>query len=619
MLTNVLCFADMMIRLSLTVAIAIKALSVSLAAGNGFENGCQRLTARKGHDEERLHELFKLDWDQTMHESPEYATDVGYPGQNDRWTDQSLPAIQERKGENQYRLRAVESIKRSKLKPADQLNYDLYKRGVDEAIEGGKFNGEFMPITQLNGVQQDAAQTLDIAPHATVKDYEDIIARMHRLPKLIDQNIVLLGKGLELGITPPRITLRDVPKQIENQEETDPHKSSLLKAFEDFPREIAEPERARLENEAAKALKEDVVPAFKKLHTYFVETYLPKTRESIGMSELPNGREWYAYNVRVSTTTRMTPKQIHELGLSEVKRIRAEMDRVIQQTGFKGSFEQFSEFLRTDPRFYYTDADSLMRAYRDIAKRIDPELAKLFGKLPRLPYGVREIPAYAAPSQTTAYYMPGSPQAGRPGWFMANTYALNTRPKWEMEALTMHEAVPGHHLQISLAEEMENLPEFRKHGGYTAFVEGWGLYAEGLGTEMGFYKDPYMKYGQLTYEMWRAIRLVVDTGIHSMGWSRQQVIDFFKANSSKTEHDITVEVDRYIVWPGQALAYKIGQLKFKGLRELATKELGEKFDVRRFHDVLLENGAVPLDVVERRVKEWMAGEKARGKKANGPK
>jgi uncharacterized protein (DUF885 family) len=327
------------------------------------------------------------------------------------------------------------------------------------------------------------------------------------------------------------------------------------------------------------------------------------------MNELPDGKAWYAFNIRTSTTTTKTAKEIHEIGLSEVKRIRGEMDKVIQQTGFKGNFEEFSQFLRTDPQFYYKDSESLLRAYRDIAKRVDPELAKLFGKLPRVPYGVRPVPEYAEQSQTTAYYLGGSVQAGRPGWFMANTYALETRPKWEMEALTMHEAVPGHHLQISLAQEMENVPQFRKHVGYTAYVEGWGLYSEGLGAEMGFYKDPYMKFGQLTYEMWRAIRLVVDTGMHSMGWSREQAISFFKSNSSKTEHDIIVEIDRYIVWPGQALAYKIGQLKIKELREYATKELGEKFDVRQFHDVVLDDGAVPLDVLEQRVKDWVAAQK----------
>src|SRR6185295_9664424 len=289
--------------------------------------------------------------------------------------------------------------------------------------------------------------------------------------------------------------------------------------------------------------------------------------------------------------------------------IRGEMDKLIASTGFKGSFAEFLTFLRTDPRFFYDKPEDLLTGYRDIAKRIDPGLVKLFGKLPRLPYGVIAVPAYAEKSQTTAYYNDGSLKAGRPGYFYANTYDLKSRPKWEMEALTLHEAVPGHHLQIALAQEMEDVPEFRKHGGYTAFVEGWGLYSESLGVEMGFYKDPYMKFGQLTYEMWRAIRLVVDTGIHSKGWTRQQAIDYFLANSSKTEHDVTVEVDRYIVWPGQALAYKIGELKIKELRAYATKELGDKFDVREFHDQVLDNGAVPLDILEQRIREWLAARK----------
>jgi uncharacterized protein (DUF885 family) len=418
-----------------------------------------------------------------------------------------------------------------------------------------------------------------------------------------------MKKGLETGITPPRITLRDVPQQIKNQMIEDPAKNAILKPFMEFPAEISENNRGRLRKEAEAALKQKVIPAFGKLHDFFVQTYLPKTRETIAMSDLPDGKAWYAYNVRTTTTTPLTPDEIHELGLSEVNRIRREMEKVISSTGFKGSFAEFSKFLRADPKFYYTDADNLLRGYRDIAKRADPELARLFGKLPRLPYGVKAVPAYAEKSQTTAYYQPGSPQAGRPGWFYANTYALNTRPKWEMEALTMHEAVPGHHLQISLAQEMEAMPEFRKHAGYTAFVEGWGLYSESLGTELGFYKDPYMKFGQLTYEIWRAIRLVVDTGMHSKGWSRQKAIDFFMENASKTEHDVTVEVDRYIVWPGQALAYKIGELKYKELRAFATKELGDKFDVRQFHDQVLGNGALPMDILESRLKEWVASKK----------
>lgn len=583
--------------------------ALAQAAETPFEQNCVQLAGRLGNDTERLHDLFKLDWEHAMIESPEFATEVGYPGQNDRWTDQSLEAIERRKRELDAPMKVLQSIERSKLSAADQLNYDLFKKNQEDAIEGSRFKQELLPINQMGGVQQGVAETLELSPRRTVQDYENILKRLEGVPVLIDQTIVLLNKGLEAKVTPPRITLRDVPQQIKSQMEENPEKNSMLRAFREFPADIPNTERERLRKTAAEVLKEKVVPAYAKLHEFFVKKYLPKTRESIACSDLPDGKAWYAYNARMSTTTSMTPQQIHELGLSEVKRIRAEMDEIIKETKFKGSFADFSKYLRTDPKFYYKDAASLLTGYRDICKRIDPELARLFGKLPRLPYGVRPVPTYSEKSQTTAYYQPGSPDAGRPGWYYANTYALDTRPKWEMEALTLHEAVPGHHLQISLAQEMEDAPEFRKHTDYTAFVEGWALYSEGLGTEIGLYKDPYMKYGQLTYEIWRAIRLVVDTGMHSMGWTRQQAIDYFMNNASKTEHDVTVEVDRYIVWPGQALAYKIGQLKIKELRAYATKELGSKFDIRKFHDHVLENGALPMDILEKRIKDWVEKEK----------
>ena len=581
-------------------------LSVASAfSQSAFEQECARLAALSGDDAKRLHALFKLDWEHRMQEDPEFATEVGYPGQNDRWSDISLETIARQKRELQVPLKVMQSIERSKLQPQDQLNYDLFKQSLEQNIEGNRFPEEFMPLTQLNGVHQNPANILEQAPHGSVKDYQDIIARLNRLPALIDQTIVLLQKGIDARITPPRITLREVPQQVQNQMIQDPEKNPFLKVFKDFPPEIPPAEQTRLRQEAIAAVQGKIIPAYGKLHRFLVEKYLPATRESIAMKDLPDGKDWYAYRVRRSTTTSKTPQEIHQLGLAEVQRIRGEMDKVIQKTGFKGSFEEFLKYLRTDPKFYYTDKADLMEHYRDIGKRADPELARLFGKLPRLPYGVKEIPAFAEKSQTTAYYQPGSPSAGRPAWFFANTYALETRPKWEMEALTLHEAVPGHHLQIALAQEMEDTPEFRKHGGHTAFVEGWGLYAESLGTEMGFYKDPYSKFGQLTYEMWRAIRLVVDTGMHSLGWSRQQAIDYFLANSSKTEHDITVEIDRYIVWPGQALAYKLGELKLKELRAYASRELGDKFDIRAFHDQVLDNGSLPLDLLEKRIKDWV--------------
>ncbi len=591
------------------------ACSLSCASSFGettaFERDCDTLAKSRAKDATRLHQLFGLDWDHSLHESPEFATEVGFPGLNDRWSDISLDAVARRKRELRAPLKVIASIKREKLSGADQLNYDLYKRNYEQAVEGTRFPGEYLQLTQLGGIQQDIARMLDVSPHSTVKDFEDMISRLNGVPTVVEQTIVLLKKGLAAGITPPRITLRDVPQQVKNQLEPDPTKSAFLRPFQKFPVEFSDADKTRLRLAAELALKEKVFPAFTKLHEFLANDYVPGARETIACGDLPDGKAWYEFNARAITTTQLTPQQIHAIGLSEVARIRAEMDKVIATSGFKGSFDEFLVFLRSDPQFSYTNAADLLRGYRDICKRADPELARLFGKLPRLPYGVKAIPSYAEKSQTTAYYQPGSPDAGRPGYFYANTYDIKTRLTWEMEALTLHESVPGHHLQIALAQELENIPDFRKHGSYTAFVEGWGLYSESLGTEMGFYTDPYSNFGRLTYEMWRAIRLVVDTGMHSMGWTRQQAIDYFLANASKNAHDITVEVDRYIVWPGQALAYKIGELKIKELRARATKELGKKFDVREFHDQVLGNAAVPLDVLEARIKEWVAATKKR--------
>ncbi|HEX9085771.1 MAG TPA: DUF885 domain-containing protein, partial [Gemmatimonadaceae bacterium] len=486
--------------------------------------------------------------------------------------------------------------------------YDIFKRGVEETIEGMRFPGDLLQVDQRNGPQYSAS-TIDAMPAETVKDYADIIARLRALPAVVDQTIALLDSGVKRGITPPRVTLRDVPGQVANLIPEDPLKSALLTPFTRFPVGIAESDRARLRADAVRAYNEQDRPAFQRLQKYLTNTYLPRSRESIGMNALPDGAAWYTYNVKVQTTTTRTPQEIHDLGLAEVKRIRTQMDSLIRSTGFTGDFAAFTTMLRTDPKFFYTDSATLVRAYRDITKRIDPELPKLFGRLPRLTYGVSTIPSYAAPSQTTAYYQGGSPEAHRAGQFFVNTYKLDTRPIWEMEVLTAHESVPGHHLQIAISQELEGIPEFRRYGGYTAFVEGWGLYSESLGPELGLYKDQYSKFGQLTYEIWRAIRLVIDTGIHAFGWSRQQAIDYFKANSAKTENDITTEVDRYIVWPGQALAYKSGELEIKSLRRYAEQELGSRFDVRAFHDQILSQGALPLDVLDTRIRAWVASEK----------
>jgi uncharacterized protein (DUF885 family) len=558
------------------------------------------------------------DWKRWMEEYPEFATGTGFPGQNRRWSDDSPAGIEARKKHLHESAAALKAFSRDSLTPAEQLNFNLYSDLLSTA-EGGLQYGDdplpfrnvvpqnnWMPINQMSGVQQGAAETISSMPNRSVADYEDILARLEALSASIAQQQELLQEGLKRGYTPPKLMLRDVPKQIADLIPADPLASALLEPFKTFPAEIPESERTPLTNRAKEIYSARVLPAFQKLHDYIESTYLPACRESITATALPKGAEAYAYHVRWQTTTNLTPQQIHEIGLSEVKRIRAEMDKVIASANFKGTFHEFTEFLRNDPRFYFDKPDDLVNGYRIIAKKIDPELAHLFDKLPRLPYGVTPIPDFKAPSQTTAYYQAGAPSVGRPGYYFVNTYNLHARPKWEMEALSLHESVPGHHLQISLAQEMENEPEFRKHVGYSAFVEGWAVYCESLGEELGMYKDPYSKFGQLSYEMWRAVRLVVDTGMHSQGWTREQAIQFFKDNTGKTDQDITVEVDRYIVWPGQALAYKIGQLKIRELRTQAEKRQGAKFNVRAFHDAVLENGAVPLNVLSTHMEGWMA-------------
>jgi uncharacterized protein (DUF885 family) len=453
-------------------------------------------------------------------------------------------------------------------------------------------------------VQTEIPQTLVLAPRASVKDYEDTLERLEKIPEVLSQVEELLREGLRRGISHPVIAMEKVSKQLEGLLEKDPEKSPLLEAFQDFSPRIKKAEQARVRKKAHAIFSKSALPAFEKLAAFFKKEYLPQCRKTIAWSDLPQGPAWYAFKVRQSTTTQLSPEEIHQIGLKEVARIRVEMEAAKNRAGFSGSLESFSDFLKNDPRFYFRSAAELIQGYRELAKRIDPELPQLFGKLPRLPYGVQPVPEYSAPSQPTAYYQPGSPPAGRAGNFFANTYELSARPKWEMEALTLHEAVPGHHLQIALAQEMEGVPEFRKQESYNAYVEGWALYAESLGPELGLYKDPYSDFGRLTYEMWRSIRLVVDTGIHALGWSRDRAVEYFRQNASKPDHDIFQEVDRYLVMPGQALGYKIGHLKILGIRKAAEAKLGEKLDIRRFHDALLEKGALPLDILEKRMAKF---------------
>ena len=420
-----------------------------------------------------------------------------------------------------------------------------------------------------------------------------------------------MKEGIRQRIMLSRLVLNRVPAQIDQQIVDDPEKSPWYAAFKKFPSTIGDAERKRIRAGAKKAISEKIVPSYKNLKKFFVDEYLPASYPKAGIWQHPMGAEYYSFLARSFTTTSMTPKEIHEKGLSEVKRIRAEMEKIREKVGFKGDLKAFFEHLRTDPKYFYKTPEELLAAYRAISKRIDPEVPKVIKTMPRMPYGVIPIPAQIAPDTTTAYYNRPAPDGTRAGYYYVNLYKPETRPKWEMMALSIHEAVPGHHLQIALQQELGEVPNFRKYSGFTAFTEGWGLYSESLGEDMGLYNDPYDKFGQLTYEMWRAVRLVVDTGIHYFKWDRQKAIDFFMDNAAKTEQDVVNEIDRYIGWPGQALAYKIGELKMQELRARATKELGEDFDLREFHDVVLLSGAVPLDILEKNVEEWIGEVKSK--------
>ena len=557
----------------------------------------------------KLQAIFAEDWQWFLEQYPEAATLLGDNRYNDRLTDLSPEAIERRKAHEREMLDRIQKINRAGLTGQDLISYDLFLKDKKLNVEGQRWPTEFMPINQMEGVQLTFPQLAASTPFRKVKDYESYLARLAAFPRQIDQVIALMKRGIETGWVQPAVPMRTVPAQIEGQIVTDPAKSPLYEPFKEMAKEVAETDRARLAEAARRHIADEVLPALKKLHTFVKDTYLPAARKDIAAAKFPDGEAYYQYSARRQTTTGLTPKEIHEIGKREVARIRKEMEAIIQKVGFKGTFQEFLTFLRTDPRFYYTKPEELVTAYRDIAKQLDLQLPKLFAELPRTPYGVREIPDYEAPAQTTAYYQAGAADGSRAGVYWVNTYKLETRPKYEMEALSIHEAVPGHHLQISRAQELKGLPDFRRNAGYTAYVEGWALYTESLGADMGFYTDPYSKFGQLTYEMWRAVRLVVDTGMHSLGMTRQQAIDLMKDNTAKTENDIIVEIDRYIVWPGQALAYKLGELKIKELRARAERELGAGFDLRRFHNAVLDDGPLPLDVLEKRIVEWIADEK----------
>jgi uncharacterized protein (DUF885 family) len=563
-----------------------------------------------------LHALFDAEWERSMVESPENASVNGDNRFNDRWSDNSLAAIAKRQAEDRAALDKLHAIDRKTLSPADQLNYDTFEWLAQRTVERQKFKEYLQPVNHQGGVQT-ADGLAEYLPFASTKDYQDWLKRMEAIPTVVDQTVALMKEGEKTGNTPPKVLMERVPAQIAKQVVDDPTKSPFYRPFLKFRDTVPAADRPALQAEAQQIIREKIVPAFRTFADFVDKEYLPKSRETIAATALPDGKAYYDFLARYYTTTGLTAKQIHEIGLKEVARLRAEMEKVKDETGFKGTLVEFFTYLRTDPRFYEKTPADLLERYQATAKRIDPELVKAFRTIPREPYGVRPIPDNIAPDTTTAYYQPGSNDGSRPGYYYVNLYKPEVRPTWEMMPLTLHEAVPGHHFQFARGLEMPDAPMFRRTAYFVGYSEGWGLYAERLGYDMGLYDDPYDHFGQLTYEMWRAVRLVVDTGMHSMGWSRQQAIDYFKANCAKTDQDIVNEVDRYLGTPGQALAYKIGQMKILELRERARQALGPAFDVRDYDDAVLETGSVPLEALEKHIDAWIAARKAADQPAAG--
>ena len=554
-----------------------------------------------------LRDLLAADWEWRLREFPSFATYVGDPSHDHLWDDLSLEAFDRRAAYWRDLLRRAEAINRSSLDARRRLDLDLFLHETRLRVEGLPFQDELMPMTQMNGVHQDVAEVMQMAPRRTRGDLDNVVQRLRGVGALVDQTIALMREGLARGLTPPRAILAPVPELIAHQITEDPRAHPVAEVvLADLPADLGEERIRRFGEEVLRAIREVVVPAYRRLGTFVSEDYVPRARVPLGCRALPDGEARYRHLVRLMTSSDLEPRAIHALGLREVARLREAMQETMRGAGFQGSLQEFFHFLRTDDRFFFTDRDLLLMTYRDICKRLDAALPRLFRTLPRLPYGVVPVPAYSEKVETTAYYRPGSPQAGRPGLFFANTYDLRARPRWEMEALAAHEAVPGHHLQIALAQEMADLPPFRRHSHHTAFVEGWGLYSESLGEELGLYRDPHARFGRLTYEMWRAIRLVVDTGLHLLEWPRERAIAYFEENAGKAGHDIAVEVDRYIAWPAQALAYKIGELRIRDLRERARAALGDRFDLRDFHDAVLLAGPLPLPFLEERIDRLIA-------------
>ena len=569
-------------------------------------------TAPQGRDQkQRLDALFENYFEEALELSPLLATYIGDHRYDDRLPNSIGPEhIAASRAMNRKYLDAIRAIDPARLAPTDRISYDIFLRERERELRAERFPAELLPLNQAGSlltIMPALGSGENAQPFETAQDYDDWLKRLDGLVVWMDQAIANMRVGVAKGVVQPRAVMEKVLPQLDAMIVPQADESQYFAPLKRFPESIAQADRDRLTTAYTQALEAKLLPAYRRLRDFVRDEYLPRTRATVAWTALPDGEGWYAFHVQEHTTTALTPDEIHTIGLGEVRRILGEMDGVRQRVGFDGDLEAFFKHLETDPKFYFTNGKDLVQGYRDLKTRIDASLPKLFSVFPKADYEVREVEAFRAASAAGAFYEQPSADGTRPGIFYVNTHNLKAQPKFGMETLSLHEAAPGHHFQVAIQQELEDVPRFRRFGGdYTAYVEGWALYAESLGKELGFFTDPYQWFGRLNDEQLRAMRLVVDTGLHAKGWSRERAIQFMLDNSTLAESDVVSEVERYIAWPGQALGYKVGDLALQRLRRRAEAELGSRFDVRDFHREVLRDGAVPMDVLEAKIERWIA-------------
>ena len=602
-----------LLALALLAALAGCDSKAPEASGPAVPAASQALTATTAAE---LDTLYAEYWEESLKLNPINATFIGDKRYNDQLPNFFSADYRKQTGEfNRRWLQRLQGLDVSKVEGQARLSHEILVESLQEQIAGEAFPDWQQPINQFFSVPNYIVMLgsgSSAQPFKTVKDYDDWLARAGKVPALFEQAIANMREGVQAGVVQPRLLMQKVLPQLDGVVSDDPQKTPFWGPISNLPADFSDTDKKRLTEAYTAMINQQLVPAFRGLRTYLADEYIPVARETHGLGALPNGAEWYAHLAKSTTTTSLTPAEIHQIGLDEVARLRTELEQLKTEVGFEGDLKSFFKYMSTDPKFTFKSEDAILKDYRDLEAKVNQKVPELFSLMPKAAFEIRPVEAFRAASEAAGSYMSPSEDGTRPGIFYLNTYDLPARKSWARDSLYLHEAIPGHHFQLALQQELKDVPAFRRFGGQTAYIEGWGLYAESLGKELGVYADPYQRFGQLSAEIWRAIRLVVDTGLHSKGWTREQVLEYMHDNSGLSETDAIAEAERYMAIPGQALAYKIGQLKITELRNKAQQELGDKFDIREFHAQVLGDGSLPLAVLETKIDRWIATKKAAG-------